>query len=136
VEEEPTCGRGLAESTVVPTALAAVAAGLAENLEVHTRSLDPGDTVAMQEQGLYERIAHSLRSAAADLRAAATEMASARELPMGEHDMAALTAPDVLVAFERYVAAEDDLRQLLDGRRAENEQMLTAFRAEIARPEA
>jgi hypothetical protein len=131
VDEQPTCGRGLAQSTTVPAALAAVAAGLAQNLEVHTRALDPADPAAVQEQGVYERVAHSLRSAAADLRAAAAEMASAVDVPMGAHDMAAMTTTDVLDAFEGYVAAEDDLRRLLDARRADNEQMLAAIRAEI-----
>lgn len=136
MEEEPTCGRGLAQSSVVPSALAAVAARLAQNLEVHTRALDPGDAAAAQERGVYERIAHSLRSAAADLQAAAAEMASAAGLPMGAHNMAAITTTDVLDAFEGYVAAEDDLRRMLDARRADNEQMLTAIRAEVEGPEA
>jgi hypothetical protein len=132
--EEPTCGRGLAQSSVVPAALAAVATGLAQNLEVHVRALDPDDAAAAQEQGVYERVAHSLRGAAADLRAAAEEMASAVGLPMGAHDMAAMTTTDALDAFEGYVAAEDDLRRLLDARRAENEQMLVAIRAEVGGP--
>jgi hypothetical protein len=134
VEEQHTCGRGLAQNTVVPAALAAVAAGLAQNLEVHVRALDPGDAAAAQEQGVYERVAHSLRSAAADLQAAAVEMASAADLPMGAHDMAAITTTDALGAFEGYVAAEDDLRRLLDARREDNEQMLTAIRAEVGSP--
>jgi len=111
--------------------MAAVAAGLAQNLEVHTRALDPGDAAAAQEQGVYERVAHSLRSAAADLQDAAAEMASAVNLPMGAHDMAAITTTDVLGAFEGYVAAEYDLRRLLDSRREDNEQMLTSIRAEV-----
>jgi hypothetical protein len=134
VEEQPTCGHGLAQNTVVPAALAAVAAGLARNLEVHTRALDPGDAAAAQEQGVYECVAHRLRSAAAELRAAAEEMTSAVHLPMGAHDMAAITTTDVLDAFESYVAAEDDLRRLLDARREDNEQMLTAIRAEVGSP--
>jgi hypothetical protein len=48
--------------------------------------------------------------------------------------MAAITTPDVLGAFEGYVAAEDDLRRLLDARREDNEQMLTAIRAEVDSP--
>jgi hypothetical protein len=134
VEEQSTCGRGLAQNSVVPAALAAVAAGLAQNLEVHTRALGVGDAAAAQEQRVYERVAHSLRSAVADLQAAAAEMASAVDLPMGAHDMAAITTPDVLGAFEGYVAAEDDLRRLLDARREDNEQMLTAIRAEVDSP--
>ena len=135
-EEEPTCGRGLAQSADVPGGLAAVAAGLAQNLEVHTRALDAGDAAAARELGVYERIAHSLRSAAADLRVAAAEMASAVDLPMADHDMAAITTPDVLDAFERYVAAEDDLRRLLTTRHVADEEMLTAIRAEIGSHEA
>jgi hypothetical protein len=134
VEDEPTCGRGLAQNTVVPAALAAVAAGMAQNLEVHVRALDPGDAAAAQEQGVYERVAHSLRGAAADLQAAAAEMAAAVDLPMGAHDIAAITTTDTLSAFEGYVAAEDDLRRLLDARREDNEQMLTAIRAEVGSP--
>ncbi len=134
VEEQATCGRGLAQSTVVPTALAAVAAGMAQNLEVHTRALDPGDAAAAKEQGVYERVAHNLRSAAADLRAAAAEMASAVDLPVCAHDMDAITTTDVLGAFEGYVAAEDDLRRLLEARREDNEQLLTAIRAEVGTP--
>lgn len=131
MEEQDTCGRGLAQSAVVPAALAAVASGMAQNLEVHVRALDPSDAAAAQEQGVYERVAHRLRSAAADLQVAAAEMASAVDLPMGAHDMAAMTTTDALGAFEGYVAAEDDLRGLLDARREDNEQMLTAIRAEV-----
>jgi hypothetical protein len=134
-EEESTCGRGLAENAGVPAGLAAVAVELAQNLEVHVRALDPGDAATAQEQGVYARVAHSLRSAAADLQAAAAEMASAVDLPMGAHDMAAITTSDALGAFEGYVAAEDDLRLLLDARREDDEQMLTAIRAEVERPD-
>ena len=85
---------------------------------------------------MYERVAHRLRSAAADLKTAAAEMAAAVDLPMAAHDLAEITTPDVLDAFERYVAAEEDLRRLLDARQMDNEQMITAIRSEIASPEA
>ena len=134
MEEQPTCGRGLAQSMVVPAALAAVAAGLAQNLEVHIRALDPGDPAAAQEQGVYERVARNLRDAAAGLDAAAAEMASAVDLPMGVHDMAAITTTDALDAFEGYVAAEDELRRLLEARRQDNEEMLAAIRTEVGSP--
>jgi hypothetical protein len=130
VDEQPTCGRGLAQNAVVPAALAAVAAGMAQNLEVHMRALHPDDAAAVQERGVYERVARGLRGAAADLRAAATEMAAAVDLPMGEHDVTAVTAAEILGAFEGLVAAEDELRRLLEARRGDNEQLLTAIRAE------
>jgi len=129
--EEATCGRGLARSEAVPAGLAAVAAGLAQNLEIHTRALDLGDAAAVRERGVYERIARSLGSAAADLQTAAAEMAAAIDLPMAAHDMDAITTPDVLEAFARYVAAGDDLRRLLEARHEDDEAMLTAIRAEV-----
>jgi len=130
-EEDPSCGRGLAQAANLPTRLAAVTAGLAQNLEVHTRALQFDDKAAATERGAYERISRNLRSATANLEAAATEMASAIDLPVAAHDMAALTTPNVLDAFERLVAAEDELRRLLDARQEDNEQMLTAIRSEF-----
>jgi hypothetical protein len=135
VDEEPTCGRGLAATAGLPSALAAVAAGIARNLEVHTRALDPADPAATQEQHVYECVVRSLRGAVLGLETAAEEMAAAVGLPMGAHDMAAMTTPDVLDAFARLVAAEDDLRRLLEERRAENEQMIAMIRSEVESPD-
>ncbi|WP_369135667.1 hypothetical protein [Modestobacter sp. I12A-02662] len=135
MEEQQTCGRGLAQNAAVPAALAAAAAGLAQNLEVHVRALDPGEAAAAEEQGVYQRVAHRLRRAAAELQAAAAEMASAVDLPMGAHDMAAITTTDVLDAFRDHVAAEDDLRRLLEARRVENQLMLAAIREEVGGPD-
>ena len=129
--EQQTCGKGLADNAVVPGALAAVAGRLAGNLETHMRALDRDDPAAAREHEVYERVARSLRSAAADLQAAASEMAAARELPMGRHDMAAMASPEVLDAFERYVTAEDELRALLEARREAITQMLAAMREAI-----
>ena len=129
--EEQSCGKGLADNAVVPGALAGVAGRLAGNLEVHMRALDRDDPAAAREHDVYERVARSLRSAAADLQAAASEMAAARELPMGRHDMDAMRSPDVLGAYERSVGAEDELQALLGARRAGHEQMLARMREAI-----
>ena len=43
------------------------------------------------------------------------------DLPNAPHDVATITTLDVLVAFERYVAAGDDLRRLLEARHVDNE---------------
>src|SRR3954466_6971463 len=111
--EQQTCGKGLADNAVVAGALGGVAGRLAGNLEVHMRALDRDDPAAAPGHDVYERVARGRGGAATGLEDAAAEMAGARELPMGRHDMAALTSPDVLDAFERYVAAEDELRALL-----------------------
>jgi hypothetical protein len=131
VADEQTCGKGMAQNSVVPAALAEVTGRLAGNLEVHMRALDRDDPAAAQEHAVYERVARSLRGAAADLRVASEEMAAARDLPMGRHDMDAMTSPDVLEAFERSAAAEDALHALLGERRAWREAMLAAMRETI-----
>ena len=79
-QDEASCGRGLAASAVVPSALAAVAAGIAQNLDVHARALDPGDLAAVQEKDVYARVVHHLRRAVDDLRTAADDMAAAVDL--------------------------------------------------------
>jgi hypothetical protein len=58
-------------------------------------------------------------------------MAAASDLPTGAHDLAVMTSPGVLDAFERYVPAEDELRRLLEARRDDNHQMLMAIRAAV-----
>jgi hypothetical protein len=105
---------------------------MARNLEVHMTALDRTDAAAEREHAVYESVAQRLRSACAALEAAADEMTAARDLPMGRHDMAAMTQPGVLEAFDRYVAAEDDLRALLEERSAGNRQMLATMRQAIA----
>ena len=129
--DEPTCGKGLAHNAAVPSALAAVAGRLAGNLDVHMTALDRADDAAEREHAVYESVAQWLRSACAALEAAADEMTAARDLPMGRHDMAAMTRPAVLDAFERYVEGEDALRALLEERGAANRQMLAAMRQAI-----
>jgi len=131
VAEQPTCGHGLAHNSVVPAALAGVAAAMARNLELHMAALDRDDAASATEHDVYERIARGLRAAAADLQASAAEMAGARDLPMGAHDMEALTSEAVLDAFERYVAAEAELRVLVEQRAEPNRQMLAAMREAI-----
>jgi hypothetical protein len=131
VADQPTCGQGLAQNAAVPSGLAAVAGGLARNLEVHMNALDLDDPPAAEEHTVYERVAALLRRAEGDLTTAAAEMGRARDLPMGRHDMAAMTSPEVLDAFERHVGAERALHAVLGERRAATAQMLEGMRATI-----
>jgi hypothetical protein len=89
---------------------------MADNLEVHLRALDPGDESARREHAIYRRLAEEQRRAAAGLAAIAREMAAARDLPMGRHDMRAMTSPAVGQAFQGFVTAERDLLALLQRR--------------------
>jgi hypothetical protein len=131
VADEPTCGKGLAHNAALPAALATVAGRMARNLEVHMGALVRSDEASEREYAVYDGVAQRLRSACAALDAAAEEMTAARDLPMGRHDMGAMTRPEVLEAFEAHVRAEDDLRGLLEARADANGQMLAAMRGAI-----
>jgi hypothetical protein len=111
--DQPTCGQGLAAHSAVPTALAALVAATAENLEAHMPSLDRSDPAAEREHAVYVELAAEHRSVAARLRALGDAMAAQRDLPMGRHDMQALAAPEVAGAFERLVAVEAEVAALL-----------------------
>jgi hypothetical protein len=109
-----TCGQGLAEHAALPRALGELIDALAENLAVHVRALDPDDEAAQAERAVYEGLAERHREIAAQLLAVAEEMASRRDLPMGRHDPEVLSSPEVVGAFERFVAAERAAADLLE----------------------
>jgi hypothetical protein len=132
VADQPTCGQGLAHNSTVPATLAELTAALAANLEEHMPALDLEDPPARAEHDVYERVARRLGAAAEELRAAGGEMAGARDLPMGRHDMRAMTRPENLQAFECYVGAQEKLLALLGARLEQDRGMLAAMREAIA----
>jgi len=125
---EPTCGQGLAEHSVLPGRLSDVMAAMAETLEVHRTALDLSDANARPEDAAYRDLAEDQRAAAAQLLAIAGDMAGHVDLPMGRHDIEALTSPAAVGAFERFVAAERELLGLLAQTVARHEAMLGAMR--------
>ena len=109
----PTCGQGLAEHSALPRKLGEVVTALAANLNEHLPALDGGDDAARAEQRAYESLITKFRAIAADLEAAAAEMAGYRDLPMGRHDMQKMSRPEVGEAFADFVRAEEELAALL-----------------------
>ena len=109
-----TCGQGLAERSVLPSKLGALAAAMADNLERHQRTLDFTDNNAGAEHDAYDAVARGLRNAATELRLTADRMASYRDLPMPRHDATAMTSPEIRDAFARFMERERDLSALLD----------------------
>jgi hypothetical protein len=114
--DDPTCGQGLAEHSVLPAKLAELTAALAENLEVHVTALDRTDENAAREHGVYLELVEKHRKIAALLDATAEEMAASRDMPMGRHDAKAMASPAVVEAFERFVELERELVGLLQER--------------------
>ena len=64
------------------------------------------------------------RQAAAELRGIAEDMAAQRELPVGRHDEKALGSPEIVEAFQRFVAATQALQVLLQELLEQDQRML------------
>jgi hypothetical protein len=127
MDEQQTCGRGLAEHSVLPARLAEVIEAMADNLRVHMGALELDDEPARQEHAVYLRLTEEQRQAAGRLRAIAGEMAAARDLPMGRHDEQTLTSPEVADAFRHFVKAKQELAATLQQMAEEDQRMLAAM---------
>ena len=125
MDDQQTCGRGLAEHSVLPAQLAGVIEAMADNLRVHMQALELDDEPAREEHAVYLRLTEEQRQAAARLRAVAGEMAAARDLPMGRHDAEAMRSPEVGHAFRRFIEARRELQAVLE-RMAEQDRQLLA----------
>jgi hypothetical protein len=113
MEVPQTCGQGLAEHSRLPLLLAQLFDRSAENLEGHVDSLDLTDEHAGTERDVWLRVAAQHRSLAGQLRATGELMAQNRDLPTARHNAEALSSPRVVEAFERFVAAEQEVANLL-----------------------
>ncbi|HET8684856.1 MAG TPA: hypothetical protein VFM54_23740 [Micromonosporaceae bacterium] len=113
MDEQPTCGKGLAAHSALPAKLSELMAGVAENLEVHMPALDVQDPSARREHDAYRALVQEHRTIAAQLSETARHMAGYRDLPMGRHDETAMADPAVARAFERFVGAKRELANLL-----------------------
>jgi hypothetical protein len=133
MDDQPTCGKGLAEHAALPAKLAELEDALAENLERHQQTLDLSDERARKELDAYVRLAREHRSIAAQLRDTARHMAGYRDLPMGRHDERALADPKLLEAFEQFAKAEEELLTQLQQAVERDRQMLAAVRGEQSR---
>jgi hypothetical protein len=127
MDEQQTCGRGLAEHSVLPERLAEVIEAMADNLRVHMAALELDDEPAREEHAVYLRLAEEQRQAAGRLRAIAGEMAAARDLPMGRHDAQTLSSPEVADAVRHFVKAKRELAATLQGMAEEDQRMLAAM---------
>jgi hypothetical protein len=132
--DESTCGKGLAENSVLPAKLGEVMTAVADNLEAHMKALDLEDHDAKEEHEAYRKLVDEHRRVAAQLQSMAEEMAGYRDLPMGRHDEEAMISPEVIEAFQRLVRLEDDLRALLEDRAESHEKIFNAMKAADAAP--
>jgi hypothetical protein len=127
MDDETSCGQGLAEHSVLPAKLAELIDAVAENLELHMTALDLQDASSRIEHDAYAQLAAQHRNIAAQLNATARQMASYGDLPRGRHDEEAMSAPKFLQAFEAFVQREQELQALLQQKMDRHRRMLAAI---------
>jgi hypothetical protein len=127
VDEEWTCGKGLALHSAIPAKFAELTAALVEILGNHLRALDPKDERAIPEIDAYSTLVREYGAIARDLEGTAARMAGYRDLPMAPHDEAAMNDRRGLETFKDFVKREQELYQLLQTHVAQDEEMLKAM---------
>ena len=124
VVDQPTCGKGLAENSILPEQISKVIAAMAENLESHMQALDLTDKNSSAEYTAYQSLVKELKQSALQLHLTANQMAGYRDMPMGRHNMKEMTHPRVRDAFERFLKEKRDLLSLLDQTMQRDHQIL------------
>jgi hypothetical protein len=128
MEDQPTCGKGLAAHSVIPQKLGELIASVARVLEVHMEALDLTDESSRIEHSAYAELAKDHREVATELIATASRMAGYRGLPMGKHDENVMSGQRSIEAFENFVKLERELLTLLQHRLEEDREMLVEMR--------
>lgn len=128
MKDQRTCGKGLAERSVLPANVARLLASLADVLEMHMKALDPKDEDARREHAAYLRLETAYRDIAAQIQATAREMAGYADLPMGPHDLEAMSGPGARETFATFVKVEEELLALLQASVERDQKMLAAMR--------
>lgn len=129
MSEEPSCGKGLAANAALPAKLGELTTSVARVLETHTKALDLEDDNARQEYDAYVELVQHHRRVAAEMHALGERMASHHDLPMGRHDVEALSSPEAVDVFEKLVTLEQELLSLLDERLEQHRPLLRELRA-------
>lgn len=128
MKEQMTCGKGLAESSVLPEKLGDLTAAMAKILEIHMTALDSLDEIGKKECDAYTKLVMELREIAVRLESTAEHMAGYRDLPMATHDETAMRDPKALHAFERFVEIKQELLRLLQSGFEQDREMLASMR--------
>jgi len=128
--DQPTCGKGLAENSILPARLGNLLDAMAENLEVHMKALDLNDQNSQAEHEAYAELVRQLREAAGQLESTANQMAGYRDLPMGKHDEQAMTHPRVRETFQNFIQQKQELLSLLEQTAERDRQLLDVMHSQ------
>jgi hypothetical protein len=122
---DATCGQGLAQHAPLPRLVGALLDSVADNLDAHLPGLVSSDADSQREKRVYEQLAARHREVAARLAAIGDEMAGCQDLPMGAHDLEALSSQPVTAALARMIGAETELVGLVTQLLEQHTAMLT-----------
>jgi hypothetical protein len=123
-DDQPTCGKGLAENSILPATLGKVLSAMTENLAIHMKALDLADQNSQAEFNAYEELVKEFRQIASQLYVTADHMAGYRDLPMGRHNEQAMAHPSVRETFETFVKQKQELLSLLQQTAERDNQLL------------
>ena len=129
MDDTPTCGKGLAEHSALPAAVASLIGATAAVLENHINALVEGTDTTRQERTAYLSLIAAHRALEARLRALAEQMSGYRDLPPAPHDEQVMASPEALAVFRRFVEAEKSLHALLQAAVQRDEKMLEDMQA-------
>jgi hypothetical protein len=128
--EEPTCGQGLAQHAQLPLLVGELMGAVADNLGAHLPGLVASDENTQHEKRVYEFLVTRHREAAAMLYAIGAEMAGHRDMPMGDHDLQALSSGEVVDALEGMIRVESRLIARVQQQLTEHRAILDAIRSD------
>ena len=127
MSEQMTCGKGLAENSVLPRKLGDLTAAIAKILEIHMAALDCAEENGKQEHDAYMKLVMELREIAVRLESTADHMTGYRDLPIATHSEAVMRDPKAVHAFERFVEIKQEVLQLLQSGSEQDRAMLAAM---------
>jgi hypothetical protein len=130
-QDQPTCGKGIAASAVLPDKVAALMRATADVLYNHIRALDPKEADGKTEIEAYQRLVAEHRAIGDRLKALAALMRGYRDLPMASHDMEIIMDQRSQDVFAALVSREEDLLVLIQERVNEYRRMLEEMRREV-----
>ena len=129
MDDQPTCGKGLADRAALPGSLARLMAAMAAILETHQNALVLEDPNARLEYDAYVKLARAYRDIAGKLQRTADQMTRYRDLPMAKHDERAMMSLDACESFDRFVTVERELLGYLTTALKGDEAMLEQMRS-------
>jgi hypothetical protein len=127
-QQQPTCGKGLAEHSALPGMLSELVYAVGVVLQEHMKALDLEDMDSKKEYEVYKGLVDQHREIAAKLAETARDMEGYRDLPMGRHDEGVLMSPRAVKVFEDYVSSKRELLAFLKSTVEQDQMMLDQMR--------